>query len=166
MTLKTSEGFKAVRTRLTDRAYLPQTVHRNRGRLLTWQDVVNSEISEELRMSLNVLDGDSVRDEELIGSIEEVEMRARCLVEFLVYHPDDDERSDHFDAGLKAIVDALLPKPSASEPRDHQSFVDVGIDWIDIAEVKREGIAVDRTPQVTGAIVILELTLSAETVAG
>lgn len=154
-----------IRTRLTGVEGLASEIWRNRGRLAVWNQVANDAEGTNGFQAINVMDGNPRLVEELVAhETQEIEADQEVLIDFLVYHENDDQRSEIYEQGLRLIVDSVLPRLEGSTKRDHT----LGglVDWIELADVERAGLVLDSTPFVIGAGLKFKFLFSAEDLLG
>ena len=154
-----------IRTRLTGVDGLAEEIWRNRGRLGVWNRVANDAEGASGFQVINVMDGNPRLIEELVAhETQEIEADQEVLIDFLVYHEDDDRRSEVYGQGLRLIVDSVLPRLGGSTKRD-QTLGGL-VDWIELAGVERAGLVLDSTPFVIGAGLKFKFLFSAEDLLG
>lgn len=154
-----------IQARLTGVDGLAEEIWRNRGRLAVWKQVAGAAEGQNGYQAINVMDGDPRLLEELIAhETQEVEAEQDVLVDFLVYHEEDAARSQLYRAGLRLIVDSVLPRIPASTRREHT----LGglVDWIELSAVEREGLVLDTSPFIIGAGLRFKFLFSAEDLLG
>lgn len=153
----------AVQARLTAVEGLPAEIWRNRGRMGVWKEIAVGNPNAGFA-AINVMDGDARATEWMLAHPDmEVEVEQELLIDFLVYHPKDADRTALYRTGLQKITDAILP-PGASGQRERT----LGglVDEIELERVERQGLVLDVTPHLIGASLVFRFSFTAGTVLG